>query len=134
MIDEMCPSPVARRLRMNRRDPGGQARLVGVPDHRRVEQGRRFQGVFLGEVGADQQPPALAERLVGQQVAPDLLEPVQEELAGPLVPLAELPHHLLQQAFDLPLGERRDARDDLLDPVLVRHLERPDDDAASWSA
>ena len=49
--------------------PVGQARLVGVPDHRGVEQGRRFQGVFLGEVGADQQAPALADRLVGQQVA-----------------------------------------------------------------
>ena len=109
--------------------PVGQARLVGVPDHRRVEQGRRFQGVFLGEVGADQQAPALADRLVGQQVLADLLEAVQEELAGPLVPLAELPHHALQQALDLRLGEGRDAGDDLLDPVLARRLERPDDDA-----
>src|SRR5207248_58908 len=109
--------------------PGGQARLVGVPDHRGIEQGRRLQRVFLGEVGADQQAPALADRLVGQQVFPDLLEAVQEELAGPLVPLAELPHHRLQQALDLTLGEGRDARDDLLDPALARHLERPDDDA-----
>ena len=98
VIDEMCPSPVARRLRMNRREPVGQARLVRVPDHRRVEQGRRFQRVFLGEVGADQKPAVLAERLVGQQVLADLLEAVQEELAGPLVAAAELPHHLLEQA------------------------------------
>ena len=109
--------------------PGGQAGLVGVPDHRRVEQGRRFQCVLLGEVGADQQPPTLADRLVGQQVFADLVEPVQEELAGPLVPLAELPHHLFQLALDLPLGEGRDPGDDPLDPALVRHLERPDDDA-----
>ena len=119
MIDEMCPSPVARRLRMNRRDPCGQARLVGMPDHRRIEQGRRFQSVFLGEVGADQQPPVLADRQVGQQVAPDLIEAVQKEFAGPLVSFAKLPHHLLQQVFDFPLGKGRDARDDPLDSDLA---------------
>ena len=100
--------------------PVGQPRLVGVPDHRRIEQGRRFQRVFLGEVRADQQPAVLADRLVGQQVAPDLLEAVQEEVAGPLVPLAELAHHVVEQALDLRLGERRDPRDDPLDPVLAR--------------
>jgi hypothetical protein len=67
--------------------------------------------------------------LVGQHVVPDLVKPVQEELAGPLVPLAELLHHLIQQAIDLIIGEGRDARDDLLDPVVVRRLEWPDDDA-----
>ena len=92
---------------MNRREPVGQARLVGVPDHRRVEQRRRFQRVFLGEVRADQQPAVLAQRLVGQQVAADLLEAVQEELAGLLVAVVELPHHVVQQALDLRLGERR---------------------------
>ena len=35
VIDEIWPSPVARRLSKNRRDPSVQARLVGVPDHRR---------------------------------------------------------------------------------------------------
>ncbi len=106
----------------------GQPRLVGVPDHRRVEQGRRFQRVFLREVRADQHPPVLAEVLVGQEVAPDLLEPVQEEMAGLLVPVVKLPHHVLDEGVDLRLREGHDARDDPLDPVLVGQLERPDHD------
>ena len=108
---------------------GGQARLVGVPDHRGVEQGRRFQGVFLREVRADQQAAGLADRPVGQQVAPDLLEAVQEELARPLVAIAELAHHAGEQALDLRLGERRHAGDDLLGAVLARRVERPHHDA-----
>ena len=46
----------------------GQPRLVGVPDHRGIEQRRRFQRVLLGEVRADQHPAILAQRLVGQEV------------------------------------------------------------------
>jgi hypothetical protein len=111
------------------RGSGRQARLVRVPDQRRVEQGRRFQRVFLGEVGADQQAAILAERLVGQHVLADVLEPVQEELAGPVVALAELPDHVLQQALDVTVGEGRDACDDLFNPRLARHLEWPDDNA-----
>ncbi len=115
---------------MNRREPFGQARLVGVPDHRRVEQGRRFERVFLSEIGADQQLPALADRQVGQQVRPDLLEAVEEELARALVPLAELPHHFFEQASDLRLSERGETRAMIFSTrLLVRQLERPDDDA-----
>src|SRR6266404_1161324 len=67
--------------------------------------------------------------MVGQPVLADLVEPVQEERTGPLMPLAELPHHLFQLALDLPLGEGRDPGDDPLDSALVGHLERSDDDA-----
>ena len=59
--DERCPSPTARRLRMNRQLPGGEARLVGMHDGRRVEQGRRLDRVLVGEPGAHE-----AAALVGQ--------------------------------------------------------------------
>ena len=68
-----------------------------MPDHRRVEQGGRLQGVFLGEVRPDQQLAVLAERLVGEQMASDLVEPVEEELAGLLVPVAEFAHHAFEE-------------------------------------
>jgi hypothetical protein len=99
--------------------PGGQARLVGVPHHRWIEQGGRFQRVFLREERPDQQPPVLADRLIGGQVTLDRFKAVQEEFADPLVARAKLPHYILQKVFDLPLGEGRNARYDLLDPVLA---------------
>ena len=107
----------------------GQARLVGVPDHRGVEQGGRFEGVFLREVGADQEAAGLADRPVGQEVSPDLLEAVQEELAGSLVAVTELAHHAAEQPLDLRLGERGQTRDDLLGAVFARRVERPHHDA-----
>ena len=130
VIDEICPSPVARRLSRNRREPGCQSRLVGVPDHRRIEQRGRFQRVLLGEVRADQHPAILAQGLVGQQVLLDLFEPVQEEVAGSLMAVVELAHHVLEQGVDFRLRERHDPGDDPLDPMLAGRLERPDHDPA----
>ncbi len=106
----------------------GQARLVRVPDHRRVEQGRRFQRIFLSEIGADQHSPVLAQVLVRQEMTANLLEPVQEEMAGLLVPVVKLAHHALDEGVNLRLREGHESRDDPLDAVLVGQLERPDHD------
>ena len=56
-MEEMCPSPVARRLRMNRNAPSGKIGLIRVRNDGGIEQRRRFQRVFSQEVGADQQAP-----------------------------------------------------------------------------
>src|SRR3954465_13817264 len=100
-----------------------------MPDHRRVEEGGRFERVFLGEVGADEQLPALAERLVGEQVFADLFEAVQEELARALMALAELAHDVLEKRLDLRLRQRRNASDDLLHSSFGGRLEWSDHDA-----
>ena len=68
--------------------------------------------------------------LVGQQVLLDLLEAVQEEVAGLLVAVVELAHHVAEQEVDFRLGERHQPRQDSLDPLSAGRLERPDDDPA----
>ena len=45
------------------------------------------------------------EVLVGQEVLLDLLEPVQEEVAGSLMAAVELAHHVVEQARRLPAPE-----------------------------
>ena len=55
VIDDTCPSPVARRLKNESLRTGRHARLIGVPNHRRIEQCRRFERVLLREISADQQ-------------------------------------------------------------------------------
>ena len=74
-----------------------QAGLVGMPDHRRIEKGRGLQRVFLGEIGAHEQLPVLAERLIGQEMALDLFKSPEEELAGLLMPVPEFAQHVFQQ-------------------------------------
>ena len=82
VIEEICPSPVARRLSTNRRDPFGTSALVGVPDERWIEERRRFERILVGEIGADEEPPLLAQRFVGKQVPPDAFESLQEDSCG----------------------------------------------------
>src|SRR5271157_4861611 len=108
----------------------GQAGLVGMPDHRRIEECRGLQSVFLGEIGAHEQLPVLAERLIGQEMSLDLFKSPEEELAGLLMPVPEFTQHVIQEEIDLRLGERRDPPQDPLDPVLAGRLERSDDNPA----
>ena len=61
-IDEMWPSPTARRLITKRVSPARQAALVGVGDDGRVEQGGAFERDFTSEIGADEQRPCRRRR------------------------------------------------------------------------
>ena len=103
------------------RDPG----LVRVPDHGRVEQGRRFHRVLLGEVGADEQPARLRERVVDEQVAPQVLEPAQERLLQLVVPALEQLPHLGQAVGRLGVGEGKHPGQDPGGPGLVEGAEGP---------
>src|SRR5262249_35329117 len=105
-----------------------EARLVGVPDHGRIEQGRRFQGVLLSEVRPDQKLAALAQLLVGEQEMLDEPEAFAKELPGRLMPVEELAEHVLEEPLNFWLREGHHARNDLDGTVLVDRPERPDDD------
>ena len=67
VMEEMCPSPVARRLRMKRSAPAGRSGLVGVRNDGRIEQRSGFQRIFGQEIGADQQPSLFGQFLIRQQ-------------------------------------------------------------------
>ena len=107
-----------------------QSGLVGMPDHGRIEERGRFQGVFLGEVRADQHPAILGERLVGEQVFLEQIKPVQKEVAGFLMAAVKLAHHVVEQGVDFRFRERHDPGDDPFDPMVAGRLERPDHDPA----
>ena len=98
VIDDTCPSPVARKLTMNRLEPLLHARLVRMPDDRRVKQRRRLQRVLLCKVSAQQQFAILAERCVGQQKLLRVLKAVQDELARLLMPAVELGEQVARRA------------------------------------
>ena len=61
-MEEMCPSPVARRLMMKRRPPFGHAALVGMRHDGGIEQRGGLQRIFAGEKRADEQLPHPRER------------------------------------------------------------------------
>ena len=109
---------------------GREPRLVGVPHHRRIEERSRFQRVLLGEIGADQHSAVFAHLLIGQKVLLDLLETVQEEVTGLLMPVVKLAHHVTEQEIDFRLRHRHQPRQDSLDALGVGQLEGADDDPA----
>ena len=74
VMEEMWPSPVARRLRTKRNAPAGRPGLIGVRDDGRIEQRGRFQRVFGQEIGAYQQAPLFGEVLARRQHIPHLLK------------------------------------------------------------
>ena len=100
--------------------PVGQARLVGVPDHRRVEQGRRLQRVLLVKY-----EPISSRRLslTGWSVSRCLRTCSNRCRKNSRVRWCRSRNSRITASswpLDLGLGEGRDAGDDLLDPVLVR--------------
>ena len=61
-MDEMCPSPTARRLMTNLRFARAEAGLIGRGHERRIEEGGPLDGVLVGEVGADEEAPLSRQR------------------------------------------------------------------------
>ena len=91
--------------------------------HRRIEQGRGFQRIFLREKGAQQQLPRLAQALVGDEVVAQLLEALQEKRPQPLVPVGKFAQHGLRPPFRFQFRERHHASDDFQHPLAVGELE-----------
>lgn len=130
VIEEMCPSPVAPQAQQEASRSGLEPRLVGVPEHRGIKEGRRFERVFLGEIGPDQEPAVFTEGLIGQKILLHLLEAVQEERAGFLMTIVKLAHHVAERKVDVLLGERHQPGQDPLDALGIGQLERANDDPA----
>ena len=68
-IEEMCPSPVARRLRMKRSSPSARPDWSGCGDDRGIEERGGFERVFAGEKRADVELAGLGERAAAEDVA-----------------------------------------------------------------
>ncbi len=64
-MEEMWPSPVARRLRTKRMVPSGRPGLVGMRDDGGIEERGGLERIFVGEVGADEKLALVGKRLVG---------------------------------------------------------------------
>ena len=73
-MDEMCPSPVARRLMMKRSAALGHAALIRMRHDGGIEQRGGFQRILAGEQRADEQLPLAGERPLGEDVRPHFLD------------------------------------------------------------
>ena len=124
VMEEMCPSPVARRLRMKRSAPCGQSGLVGMRHDGRIEQRRGLRRIFVREVSADERLPFRRGLRAVVQVMLHLREAVAENLFNLLVPVLKLAQHLAQQPGDFLVRERHDAGDDPPRDVVADWDER----------
>ena len=106
-----------------------QPELVGVPDHRGIEERGALEGVFLREVGPDEELAGLRDGAIGEQVLADGGEPLPEEVHQPLVPAPKLRQDVGQQPLHLRVGEFHDPADELHRPLRRRRLEGPEEDA-----
>ena len=102
--------------------------LIGMPDHRGVEERRRLERIFLREKRADQELPLFGQAVVGEEQMADALKPALEEDPRALVAAQELAHHLVEEPVHLRLGEGHHARNDLERPILADRPEWPDHD------
>src|SRR4029077_16511186 len=88
----------------------------------------RFERIFVGEIGADEQPPVLTQRFVGQQVTLNAFETFEKVVVQPLMPSLKFVHHVGQNRRNLLVADRHDAGDDLENTFLGGGLEGPKQD------
>jgi hypothetical protein len=93
--------------------------LIGVPHERRIKQGRRLDGVFLREVGTDQQLAILAQRSISEQMLLHRGKAVEKKPHQPVVAAAKLFEDLSQKCVDLGLRQLHHAADDSHAPLRV---------------
>ena len=87
---------------------GPQTRLVGRRDDGRIEESGAFDGVFVGEVGADEQAARAGQDGVAREVRHQLEVALEEALEVP-VTRAKLFERSLEHDGNVGLGEREDA-------------------------
>ncbi len=131
-IEEMCPSPVARRLMMKRRHPSGDPALIGVRDDGGIEQGCGFQGVFTGEQRADEQLPRPRERALGEDVVLHFRVVFQQQRFDVEVPGTEFLNARPAVPARPPVGQGKGPADDGCDALARRGNERADDDPRAF--
>jgi hypothetical protein len=106
VIEEMCPSPVARRLRMTRSEPSGRSDWSGW-------------GTMLG----------LKSAAHSNEYSLVKYEPVRSlrfsESGRPIGRYAEIAEDLVQQRVHLPVAQRQNPREDFQGARGVHRIQRP---------
>ena len=85
-----------------------KARLVGMDDDRRVEEGRRLDRVLVGEPGTHQAAPLVGQLGVVRYPVGDPLVVGSEDARQVPVPVGVAVTHPRQGHADLVLGQRED--------------------------
>ena len=93
-----------------------QSRLIGVKDDAGIEQGRRFERIFLAEIGADQQRPVAADGIAIDREAVDLAEATEQHVFDVEVAFGQRRDDALQLPGELFIVERQDT---LRDPLCA---------------
>ena len=91
----------------------GQIGLVRAGDDARVEEGGRFERVFLAEIGTDQQLARLTQFGVTRQPVGNILEPAHKVPVKPRMPPIEIIADLTPLQGHFLFGHREDPSDDL---------------------
>ena len=130
VMEEMCPSPVARKLRMNRSAPGGRSGLVRVRNDGGIEQGSGFQGVFGQEIGADQQPSLFGQVLLRRSAdSRTCSKRSRKSLWICWCRWENSAETSVQEGADSVFRERHDPGDDPGDPLGTPRTEGPEKNA-----
>ena len=135
--DEMCPSPTARRLRMNRQPSCGAPDWSGCRTMLGLNKRRRFERVLVKKIGSDQAALRLVQYGMRLQCLFHLCGARLEDLEQ--VPVTAF--EVLEHFGELPRGgsglEPKNPADDMVGPGLIgrvevsglsRRLEGSDDD------
>ena len=91
----------------------------------RVEKRGRLKGILVGEVRSDDQFARLGKFAIRDKMASDELKTLHKNLLGLQVAPGKLLQNLQQQRLDLLLGQRKQARDNPDDTLLIRRRVRP---------
>ena len=108
---------------MKRRLPFGASRLVRMRHDAGIEQRRRFEGIFVQEVGADELALHFGKRAVRQQRLLHFVGPALERLQQVAVPALEILQHVGQLAGRGLRIEIENALDDMVGARLVGRVE-----------
>src|ERR1035437_5937131 len=105
VIEEMWPSPVARRLRMNRNPPAGRSDWSGCGTIEGLNRPGTLKRILVVKISAEQELPFLGQLLAGGQAGADQFEASLEKLTRLGVTPAELLVHLLPKGVNFGFRE-----------------------------
>ena len=114
-MEEIWPSPVARRLTMKRSSPSASPPWSGCGHDGGIEKRRRLQGIFPGEKRADVELAGLGKPPAAENVRLNLLEVLPPDALDIHMPAAEVRDHRGQFLLGLALAQGEGAPDDVDD-------------------
>ena len=87
--------------------------MVGGGHDARVEERAGFEGIFVGEIGADEEFAGLVEWTVDGKERGHFVEPFEKDGADVDVPVVEFGEHVVERGGDGGLIEHEDAGEDV---------------------